>query len=140
MHNLSYFLSRTARLRPTKDAVFHGERMHDYRYLNERVSRLAGALLGSGLKRGDRVGIVSDCEPRGLESLFGPLRAGLALVPMNPRLHPAEHAYMLSDCQARALICGDAYLEGFMAVRSQLPQDLQILAFDGGGRVGAGID
>ena len=140
MHNLSYFLSRTARLRPTRDAVFHGERVHDYRYLNERVSRLAGALLRAGLQRGDRVGIVSDCEPRGLEALFGPLRAGLALVPMNPRLHPAEHAYMLRDCQARALICGDPYLEGFVAVRSQLPADLQILAFDAGACEHGGID
>lgn len=140
MHNLTYFLTRTARLHAGTPTIFHGNLISDYRNLQERVSRLANVLLGLGLKRGDRVGIVADCEPRGLESLFGPLRAGMALVPMNPRLHPAEHANMLSDCNARALICSRAYLEGFLGVRAQLPEGMQILGFDAGAAAGDGVD
>ena len=113
--------------RPT---IFHGESVSDYATLQERVSRLANALLALGLRRGDRVGIVSDCEPRGLESLFGPLRAGMVIVPMNPRLHPAEHAYILRDCDVRALICGSAYLDGLLGVRDKLPDGIRMLAFD----------
>lgn len=129
MPNFSYFLTRTARRYGTKPAVFY-RKVYDYRYLNQRVSQLASIFMHLGLKRGDRVGIVCDCEPRGLESLFGPLRAGMVIVPMNPRLHPAEHAYMLLNCDARALICGRPYLDGLMAVRSKLPTNIRIIGFD----------
>ena len=130
MPNLSYFLTRTARLCTGKPVIFYGDKIHDYRYLNERVARLAAALTRLGLERGDRVGIISDCEPRGLEALLGPLRAGMVIVPMNPRLHPSEHAYMLSDCGASALICSEAYLDGVLAVRESCPANMRILAFD----------
>lgn len=49
-----------------------------------------------------------DIEPRAIDCLLGPLRGGLAIVPVNSRLHPAEHAYMLSDCGARAVLCSAA--------------------------------
>jgi len=48
-----------------------------------------------------------DIEPRAIDCLLGPLRGGLAIVPVNSRLHPAEHAYMLSDCGARAVVLRD---------------------------------
>src|SRR5690606_39469057 len=68
------------------------------------ICRLAGALTGLGLKRGDRVGIVVEIEPRAIECLLAPLRAGLVLVPMNPRLHASEYAFMLRKCSAKAQI------------------------------------
>jgi len=76
------------------------------------------------------VGIVCDAEPRGLESLFGILRAGMVLVPMNPRLHPREHAYMLRNCEAAALICGASYREALIATASEFPSGMSVIGFD----------
>ena len=88
----------------------------------ERAGQQTGVeFVGLGLAKGDRVGLILGNEPRGLVSLFGPLRAGMALVPMNPKLHPSEHAYMLGHCGARALVVSRPYLEGLLAMRAVAP-------------------
>jgi long-chain acyl-CoA synthetase len=130
MKNLSYLLSRTARLHGRRPATLHGDSVRDYAWLNEQVSRLASSLVGLGLAKGDRVGLIVGNEPRGLVSLFGPLRAGMALVPMNPKLHPSEHAYMLGHCGARALVVSRPYLEGLLAIRASLPAGLLLIGID----------
>lgn len=129
MNNLSYLLTRAASLHGSQTATFHGESTRDYRWLNDSVGRLASGLIKSGLEIGDRVGLIVENEPRGLVSLLGPLRAGLPIVPMNPKLHPSEHAYMLENCGARALIVSRRYLDGVLA-HEQLPAGLIIIAMD----------
>jgi long-chain acyl-CoA synthetase len=136
MQNLSHFLTRTARLRGASPAIFHGDIMRDYRWLDERVSRLASALLNLGLEKGDRVGLVVENEPRGLVALLAPIRAGLTIVPMNPKLHASEHAYMLANSGASALILSRSFLEGMLGVRDALPQGMKIIAMDAPGRSG----
>jgi long-chain acyl-CoA synthetase len=130
MKNLAYLLTRTARLHASRPATLHGDAVRDYKWLNEHVSRLASGLVKLGLAKGDRVGLILQNEPRGLVSLFGPLRAGMALVPMNPKLHPSEHAYMLTHCGARALIVSRPYLDGLLALRGSLPDDLLLIGID----------
>ena len=130
MRNLGYLLTRTCRRHPGLTAVLHGDTERTYAWLDERVGRLAAALVDLGLRPGDRVGIIVDNEPRGLEALWAPLRAGLVLVPMNPKLHAAEHAWMMGNCQARALIVARGHLDGLLAER--LPEGLAILCMDAG--------
>ncbi len=132
MLNISYFLTRSARLRGKTPAVFHGDQVSHSAALDERVSRLAAALAGLGIARQARIGIICVSEPRGLECLIAPLRAGMVLVPMNPKLHPAEHAFMLRNCGASALICGRPYRDGLVALRDQMPEGMYIIAMDEG--------
>ena len=130
MLNLSYLLTRSAKLYPQAPALLRDGLERNYLELQQRVSRLACALKGLGIEAGGRVGIICNSEPRGLEALFGPLRAGLVIVPMNPKLHPREHAYMLSNCGASALICGAEYLQALLEVRGEMPQGMHIIAID----------
>jgi acyl-CoA synthetase (AMP-forming)/AMP-acid ligase II len=59
--------------------------------LEQRVARLAGALLGElGLRPGDRVAVLADGNIRVLELQFACVRAGLTMVPLNFRLTVAE--------------------------------------------------
>lgn len=132
--NLSYLLTRTALRYPERPAIISDARSDNYGVLDERVSRLASGLRGLGIEEGARIGIVCDSEPRGLESLFGVLRAGMVLVPMNPRLHPREHAYMLRNCGAAALICGLGYLDDLVAVAEECPDGMHVIGFDAGVR------
>src|SRR5262249_49179211 len=101
-----HFLTRAAERYPDRPAWIDARGAVSFRQAASRVARLAGALAALGLEPGDRVGLlVANC-PEGLESILGPMQAGMAVVPMNARLHPDEHAYMLNDSGARALIYG----------------------------------
>ena len=128
--NLAYFLTRAARLHPDRPAILHGDRTVDYRSLDERVGRLAGALLSLGLRRGDRVGIIVEIEPRAIECLLAPLRAGLVLVPMNPRLHANEYAFMLRKCGAKALLVSDERRDELLSVREEFSEMKHIIGID----------
>ncbi len=102
--NPAAFLERSALVYPGKPAVIHGERIYSYAEFRERVCRLAGALRGLGVGRGDRVAILSPNTPAMLEAKFGPLRIGAVLVPLNTRLGSREIAYILNHSGAKALL------------------------------------
>jgi acyl-CoA synthetase (AMP-forming)/AMP-acid ligase II len=58
--------------------------------LNDRVNRLANALLDRGLARGDRVLVVSADNHRFAETWLACITAGLVCMPVNVRLTPTE--------------------------------------------------
>lgn len=74
-----------------------------YGALAGRVAGLAGALRDRlDLQPGDRVALAMRNCPDYLEALYACWHAGLAAVPMNAKLHPAELRYMLEDSGAKA--------------------------------------
>jgi long-chain acyl-CoA synthetase len=134
MNNVSYLLTRTAAHHPNRAATFHGESIRDYRWLDEQVGRLAHGLAGvveaGGTPvRGERVGLILDNEPRGLVALLGPLRAGMVIVPTNPRLHAAEQAFILANCGARVTIASRRHLDGLLATDG-MPEGMRIVGID----------
>ena len=98
------FLERSALVYPGKPAVVHGGRVYSYAEFHDRTRRLAGALRGLGVGRGDRVAILSPNTPAMLEAKFGPMRIGAALVSLNTRLGSREIAYILNHSGSKALI------------------------------------
>lgn len=74
-----------------------------YRELDERSNRLAQLLHARGLRRGDHVAIFMDNNPRYVEVLWAALRSGLYLTPINRFLTAEEVAYIVEDCDAKAL-------------------------------------
>ena len=110
--NLAQLLQRTARVHPGRSAVLLGERpLLRYAALADRAARLAGHLRGSlGLEPGARVALCLHNHPAYLEILYGAWWAGLAVVPINSRLHPREVAFILNDAQA-SVLCVSADLE-----------------------------
>ena len=88
---------------PRKTAVVCQEQRFTYAEFAGRVGRLAGALRGAGLKRGDRVAFLSLNCHRLLEAYFGVLEAGCILLPLNYRLAAPELNYILNDSGATML-------------------------------------
>jgi fatty-acyl-CoA synthase len=89
------FLTRSASLHPDRTAVVHGELRRTYAELDARVNRLASALRGRGLRRRDRVAVLSPNAPALLEAHFGVPAAGGVLVAINARLsRPEVHAIL----------------------------------------------
>jgi long-chain acyl-CoA synthetase len=102
--NLAQLLLRTARLHPATDAVFVGTRPHaTYGELARRAGAIAGHLARQGLLPGDRLALFMTNCPAFLEVLFGAWSAGLAVVPVNCKLHPREVRFILENSGARAL-------------------------------------
>jgi long-chain acyl-CoA synthetase len=104
--NAGYFLTRAAERYPGRPAWIDASRVVSFGQAADRVGRLARALGSLGGQPGDRVGLLMPNCPEGLEAILGPIQAGMAAVPMNIRLHPDEHAYMLNDSGSFALIAG----------------------------------
>jgi fatty-acyl-CoA synthase len=72
--------------------------------LHERATRLAHALAGLGVARGDRVAYLGPNHPTFLEALFATGQLGAVFVPLNWRLAAPELAYILSDSGADVLL------------------------------------
>ncbi|KAF0817711.1 MULTISPECIES: class I adenylate-forming enzyme family protein [unclassified Cytobacillus] len=84
---------------------------YTYAQLKERSFRLANALISFGLKKGDRVAILASNRIEHIELEVAAALAGLIKVPLNYRLHPREHEYMLQHSGASILLGEDNLIE-----------------------------
>jgi acyl-CoA ligase (AMP-forming) (exosortase A-associated) len=89
---------------PTAPALTQGATTRSYGWLAEQVETFASALLGWGLRRGDRVGIWLDKREETVVASFGAPAAGGVFVPINPLLKPDQVLYIARDCQVRLLV------------------------------------
>ena len=101
--NLAHFLARSARVFPGRPAVASGERaLADYGALGGRCAAMASALRSTlRLEPGDRVGLLMTNAPEYVEILWAAWWAGLAVVPVNAKLHPKEAEYILDHSGTR---------------------------------------
>jgi long-chain acyl-CoA synthetase len=89
---------------PNATAVVDGDRTLTYAALNDRANRVANWLLAHGLKPGDRVAVLLGNRLEYPEIACGLAKAGMVLVPVNPRLTEREVSYILEHSSAAALI------------------------------------
>ena len=103
--SLAGWLDRRADLTPDRVALVCGDARLSYRALARRA-RTAARHLATALEvgRGDRVALLAHNCPDYLVLLFACARLGAILVPLNWRLAPPEHRFMLGDAGARMLI------------------------------------
>lgn len=115
------WVTRHARIRPTKTAVvFHGRRI-TYAELDRQVDRTARGLWASGVRKGDRVAVLLPNGPEFLELLLACTRLGAIFVPVNTRLAPAEVLFILRDSMPELLIYHADFLSTLEAIRREAP-------------------
>src|SRR5438105_1070905 len=71
-----------------------------FREWNARSCRLANALLGLGLEKGDRVAVLAYNCVEWLEIYAAAAKAGVLAVPINFRLVGREIRYIVENCEA----------------------------------------
>ena len=102
-----------------------------YRDLAGRVEDLSIGLQELGVRRGDRVAILSENRPEWAIADYACLAARCADVPIYPTLPARQAEYILRDAGAVAiLVSNPAQLEKVMAIRERLPALARIIAFD----------
>lgn len=124
MRNLAHagdVLAMHARLYPDKIGARDLERQMTFRVWYGRACRLANALLGIGLCKGDRVCILAYNCVEWMEIYAATAMSGLIAVPINFRLGAKEIQYIVADCEAKAFIVQDELVEPVESVRTALP-------------------
>ena len=114
-------LSVHARLSPNRPGARDGDRALSFRLWNTRARRLANALLGLGLAKGDRVAVLAYNRVEWAELYAATAKAGLIAVPINFRLLGPEIAHVVQDAGVTALVVEDALVGIVEAVRAELP-------------------
>jgi long-chain acyl-CoA synthetase len=97
-----------AAAQPEITAVRDGELSQTYRQLGERSNQLANALIDRGLQPGEAVSVLLGNRLEYCEVAAGIAKAGLAMVPLNPRMSGPEVNYIVEHSESRALILDDA--------------------------------
>ncbi|SFH02542.1 amino acid adenylation domain-containing protein [Duganella sp. CF458] len=96
---------------PEAVALVFGDQKVSYAELNARANRMAHHLIGMGVQANDRVAICAERSIEMVAGLFGILKAGAGYVPLDPS-YPADRlAYMLADCEPKAVLVQGALAE-----------------------------
>ena len=101
---LHQLLQESAQRAPEMPAVRHNGEQLSYAELDQQSNQLAGILREAGVARGDRVGIYLDKSLPAVVAIFGILKAGAAYVPLDPAAPQARVAFIIQNCQMKALI------------------------------------
>lgn len=111
--NMKYNSDRTA-------LVFEGRRT-SYAELGSRALQLGNALSRSGMRKNDRVAMLSMNREEWFEVYGASHLHGFIVATVNFRLAAPEIAYILGDSTPRVLIFEDAYADLIASIRSQIP-------------------
>ncbi len=101
---------------PERIALVFFDREVTYSELDHASDALAGFLVRSGVKIGDRVAILLSKSPEAIISVFGILKAGAAYVPIDPQLPAGRATFIIENCGIRTLVTSSDHF------RKQIPR------------------
>lgn len=104
METLGLQMTKVVNTYPDKTAVVFNDRSVTFRKLYDRAMSITVFLKSQGMEKGDRFGVLmSNCLEHielDMVAAFG----GFIKVPLNFRLHPKEHEYMINDASLSYLL------------------------------------
>jgi len=99
-----HYLRKWAEDRPEAEALVFGDRRIDFKTYYDRTCRVARLLLELGVKRGDRVAMLSPARDEYLYVYLATGMMGGIWFGLNPRYTLSEMRYMIQDAQPRILV------------------------------------
>src|SRR5258705_2482781 len=97
----------------------------------ENADLISCGLLALGIKKDDKVAVISNNRPEWNFADMGAQQIGAILVPMYTSVSSADYKFILNDSSSRIIFCGDKELYNkVMAVRSELTSVEHIYTFD----------
>ncbi len=97
-------LEHAGRAHPARTALSCEGDSLSYAALNAEANRAARALLGAGVRAGDRVAYLGRTSLTYFTALLGAFKIGATFVPVNWRLSTAEARAVLDDCEPSLLL------------------------------------
>ncbi len=113
---------------PNTTAIIDGQRRFTFAELDERSNRVGQMLLASGLEPGEHVAFLSGNRAEYPEVAAGIAKAGMVMIPLNPRSAEPELDFVLKHSDAAALV-----LDAELADKASRPaaELSRIWTFDG---------
>ena len=96
---------------PERIAVVFEDESLTYAQLNEKANQVAHILQSKGVKHGDYVAMYIEKSLEMIVGIYGIIKVGAVYVPINT-MYPDERVeYILNDCKANVLLCGEKELD-----------------------------
>ncbi|GAA1357262.1 AMP-dependent synthetase/ligase [Streptomyces beijiangensis] len=109
-----------------------GEDRMSYTELRDAVRECARRLISTGVRPGDRIGILSETRPEWTLTHFAAFAVGAVVVPVYPTAGEEEVAWVLGDSGAVAVVCEDAaQADRVDALRDRLPALRDVILLTG---------
>jgi acyl-CoA synthetase (AMP-forming)/AMP-acid ligase II len=119
--NIGSLFSRHARYRPNHPAVVFGDQRLTWSEFNCSINRLANALLGLGIRKGDKVAtILPNCLEQ-LEVYWASAKIGAVVVPSSTLLLEKAMKTLLRDSDAVMLITNADFVDKINTIKPELP-------------------
>ncbi len=109
LYTFDDFLRYWAKDRPEKLALEGDDLTFSFAELEDATARVASALLGMGLNKGDRIAWFGKNSVTYFTLFFGAARAGIVMVPVGWRLAEPEAAFIIDNAEAKLLFLGDGF-------------------------------
>ena len=101
--NLGVLFDRAVRQHADKVAIIDGDTVLSYRELGQRATRLANALTGQGIAKGERAAVLTPNCREAVEIDAALFKTGIIKVPLNARISPREIQAMIDDSGASVI-------------------------------------
>ncbi|MBO8156213.1 MAG: fatty acid--CoA ligase family protein [Bacillaceae bacterium] len=118
--NLSDQLSLTAKDNLTKTALYFQGKETTYQELEGAITKFAASLKELGFQKGDHLALVVGNTPHFVIGLYGALRLGATVIPINPIYTPDELTYIINNGDVKGIITLDILMEKFEKMDSDL--------------------
>ena len=101
-----------------------------YTRLGEMVGRLATALNELGIKKGDKVALISKPRAAWATAFFAILKCGATVVPFDPELQEGEIERILVEAEVKGAIVSGLKVDDLQTIREKQLPDIAIISMD----------
>ncbi|WP_033707010.1 class I adenylate-forming enzyme family protein [Bacillus mycoides] len=109
MRTMRQLLPKRAIQSPNLEALVGGEKRYSFQQYNERVNQLAHYLLHTGVKRGDRIGILCENNHPFPSVMMASLKIGAVFIPLNHQLTAYELESIVKEARLKVLVIDDEF-------------------------------
>ena len=118
--NVGTLLKRVSEERGNKEGVIYEDTRLTFSAFNCRVNKLANAVQGLGIKKGERAAVILLNSRQYMEIYFAMAKLGVVLVTLNYRLVGNELHYILDDSTPSILFLGEEFTDTISPIRNSL--------------------
>jgi amino acid adenylation domain-containing protein len=119
---LQHLLTGSAARAPRSPAVTSDGRSLTYQELDRLSNQVARALIGQGVARGDRVGILALKSAASVVAVFGVLKAGACYVPLDPKSPVGRLSSIMGDSGIAVVLADEETAHQAVALRDSVPE------------------
>jgi acyl-CoA synthetase (AMP-forming)/AMP-acid ligase II len=130
VHSLADIPRHYRRATPERTALIDRLGRRSWLELDDISSRIASALVASGIRPRQHIGFLGKNSSRYFELLLGANKAGAAIVPLNWRLAPAELGLIIADAQSPLIFVDREFSEMLNEARKHCPVQFTAVSFD----------